>query len=63
MLDDRGQPKPLQLRLGISDSNYVQVVDGPLQEGQQIVVGMKGAAPAAAAPSQGQGGGTRRFGF
>lgn len=61
VLDDHGQPKPLQVRLGISDSNYVQVLDGTLREGQELVVGMKG--PAAATPAQAQGGGTRRFGF
>ncbi len=62
VLDDRGQLKPLQLQLGISDPNYVQVLDGPLREGQELIVGMKGAAPAAA-PSQGQGAGGRRVGF
>jgi len=61
VLDDRGQPKPVRVKLGISDPSYVQVVDGTLREGQELVVGMKGAV--AAAPAQSQGGSTKRFGF
>lgn len=61
VLDQRGQPKPLRVGLGISDATYVQVLSGALVEGEQLVVGMKGAT--AGAPSQTQGGGGRRFGF
>jgi len=58
---DRRQPKAVRVKLGISDPNYVQVLEGPLQEGQEVIVGMKGAQPATA--SQPQTGGTRRIGF
>jgi len=61
VLDDHGQPKPVRVRLGISDPNYVQVLNDALREGQELVVGMKGP-PAADAP-QPQGGSTKRFGF
>jgi len=60
-LDDRRHPKPVRVRLGISDSTYVQVVDGGLREGQEVVVGMKGAP--AAAPSQSPNSSSRRLGF
>ncbi len=56
-----GQPKPVRATLGISDTNYTQVAQGALQEGQELVVGMKGPTPTAA--PQPQPGGTKRFGF
>ena len=61
VLDDRAQPKPVRVRLGISDSNYVQVLDNALREGQEIVLGMKG--PPATVTSPAQGGSTKRLGF
>jgi HlyD family secretion protein len=57
---DRGQPKAIRVKLGISDPNYVQVLEGPLQGGQEVIVGMKGPQRAASQP---QTGGTRRIGF
>jgi HlyD family secretion protein len=61
VLDDRAQPKPARVRLGISDSNYVQVLDNTLRDGQEVVVGMKG--PPATTTPQAQGGSTKRLGF
>lgn len=62
VLDQHGQPKAVRVRLGISDSNYAQVVeDGSLQEGQELVVGMKG--PPGATPAQSSGGASKRFGI
>jgi len=61
VLDDHAQPKPVRVRLGISDPSYVQVLEGALREGQQLIVGMKGAVTAA--PAAGQGASTKRFGF
>jgi HlyD family secretion protein len=40
VLDGRGQPVPVRVKLGISDANYVEVVSGDLTQGQQIVLGM-----------------------
>jgi len=61
VLGQRGKIKALQVGLGMSDATYVQVLNGALVEGQQLVVGMKGGT--ASAPSQTPGGGGRRFGF
>ena len=61
VLDEHGRPKPTRVSLGLSDPNYVQVLAGPLREGQKAVVGMKGAP--ATTGSQAQGGSTRRFGL
>jgi HlyD family secretion protein len=59
--DGHALPKPVRIRLGIGDSNYVQVLEGALREGQEVVVGMKGPPAAAVAPAQG--GSTKRLGF
>ncbi len=43
---DAGQPKPVEVRLGLSDGASTELVDGPLSEGSQVIVGL---APSAAA--------------
>jgi len=63
VLDDRGRPKAVRVKLGIGDSSYVQLLDGGLREGDELVVGMKGPASAAAAQPQAPGTSARRFGF
>jgi len=54
VVDDGGAPKPVQIALGISDGQFVEVKDG-LTEGQKVVVGagqMGGGGPRiAASPS------------
>ncbi|PYQ19318.1 MAG: efflux RND transporter periplasmic adaptor subunit [Acidobacteria bacterium] len=45
VLDDKGQPQPVRVRLGISDGQYVEVKDG-LAEGARAVVGVEGEAGA-----------------
>jgi len=67
VLDETGQPKPLRLKLGISDGTFVAVQSGPIEEGQQVVIGMatpssKGTS-APAGPGQQPGGGRRGPGF
>ena len=57
---EQGQPKAVRLALGISDPNYVQVIEGSLKEGQEVVVGMKSAT---GTTPQAQSGGTKRLGF
>jgi HlyD family secretion protein len=58
-LDASGAPKPVQVKLGLSDGTYLEVVSG-LSEGQRVIVGsVSKSAPAAAAPAAG----TRRIGF
>jgi HlyD family secretion protein len=61
VLDAHRQPKLVRVKLGVSDSNYAQVLDGALREGQEVVVGMTGQS--AAAPVQSQTGATKRLGF
>ena len=38
-LDDDGEPKPVRVRLGLSDASVTEVVEGPLREGQDVIVG------------------------
>ncbi len=57
VLDENNQPKPVRLKLGISDGNFVAVANGPITEGQQVVIGMATKnTSAASAPGQQQGG-------
>ena len=39
VLGDDGEPRPVRVRLGLSDETVTEVVEGPLQEGQNVVVG------------------------
>ena len=38
MLDETGKPKPVEVRVGISDGQYVEIRDG-LSEGASVVTG------------------------
>jgi HlyD family secretion protein len=35
-----GQPKPISVKVGLSDDNNTQLLDGPLTEGQPLIVGV-----------------------
>ena len=48
LLGEDGRPSPIAVRIGASDDNAAALLEGPLSEGQQIIVGT--------ANSQGQGG-------
>ena len=39
-MNGRGAPVPVDVKLGVSDENSTQILDGELQEGQQLVVGV-----------------------
>ena len=39
VLGDDGEPRPVHVRLGLSDETVTEVVEGPLREGQTVVVG------------------------
>ena len=39
MLDPEGKPKPIGLRLGVSDGSYTEVLAGELTEGAGVIVG------------------------
>jgi len=61
VLDERGNPKGAQVKLGLSDGNFLEVLSG-LTEGQRVVTGTASkAASSSQAPSAP--GGTRRIGF
>jgi HlyD family secretion protein len=38
-VDDHGRPNPVAVRLGASDDNSAALLEGPLNEGQQVIVG------------------------
>jgi HlyD family secretion protein len=59
-----GEPKPVDVRTGITDNRYTQVVSGELKAGDTVVVGLattKAESSRAPGASGGPGGGGRRF--
>lgn len=46
VLGPDGQPKPVMLRLGITDGNATEVLSGDLQPGTQVLVGLRNGSPA-----------------
>lgn len=48
---DNGKPRPVAVKLGISDGNAVEILSGDLQPGQEVIVG----AAEPAAPASGGG--------
>ncbi|MCY1059267.1 efflux RND transporter periplasmic adaptor subunit [Nannocystis sp. SCPEA4] len=71
-----GQPKPLQVQIGITDGSVTEIVGGELTEGMQVIVGATGGEPVTKAATGspfntmggggrggGGGGGGRRGGF
>ena len=45
VLGDDGRPKPVLVRLGISDGSFTEVVAGNLREGQRVIVGVVPRGP------------------
>jgi len=41
-LDEKGQLKPVRIRTGISDGNFVAMLSGDLKEGQELITGIEG---------------------
>ncbi|MGH9317832.1 MAG: efflux RND transporter periplasmic adaptor subunit [Thermoanaerobaculia bacterium] len=56
----RGDPKPVEIRAGITDGRFTQVVDGELREGDTVVIGLV-TAKAEASTGPASGGPGRRF--
>ena len=52
VLDGDGQPKPVDVAIGISDGSFTEVVSGDLQEGQSVIIGINDVTA---------GGSSRRF--
>jgi HlyD family secretion protein len=60
----KGEPKPIEIRPGITDGRFTQVVSGDVKVGDTVIVGLataKANAPGATAPGTAPGGGGRRF--
>ena len=38
-LDERGKPKSINVRLGLTDGTYTELVGGALKEGTELIVG------------------------
>ena len=57
-----GEPQPVEIRTGISDGRFTQVLDGKIQEGDVVVVGLVTAKAdvGGRAPAAGPSGGGRR---
>jgi HlyD family secretion protein len=58
VVDDTGKLTSVELRLGLADGTYTEVVGGALQEGSQVVVGTRADKTARVQPKGGP-----RFGF
>jgi HlyD family secretion protein len=50
------QLKPVNVRLGISDGTFTELISGDLQEGQEVVVNMVTGLEPRPTPGQGQSG-------
>jgi HlyD family secretion protein len=59
----KGEPKPVEIRPGITDGRFTQVVSGDVKVGDTVIVGIataKANAPGASLPGTAPGGGGRR---
>ena len=61
--DGKGDPKPVEVRTGITDGRNTQIVSGELKPGDKVIVGLatEKAAATGASPMGGPGGGRRGF--
>ena len=59
MLDDNGKPKIVNVRIGLADGTYSELVSGELKEGAQVIVGTQADAKGRAQQTKGG----PRFGF
>jgi HlyD family secretion protein len=42
-----GQPTPVEVRIGLTDGTSTEILEGPLKEGDEVILGL-GEPPAAA---------------
>jgi HlyD family secretion protein len=54
-----GRPQPVEVRTGLTDGTATEVVEGPLKEGDEVIIGM--GEPASAAAKKGVAPGLRLF--
>ena len=57
----KGEPKPIEVRTGITDGRYTEVVSGDVKVGDTIIVGLVTAKADSAAGRPPGGPGGRRF--
>ncbi len=60
----KGEPKPVEIRTGITDGRYTQVISGDVKPGDPVIVGLataKAAAPGTTGPPGAAPGGRRGF--
>ncbi|HEX2061107.1 MAG TPA: efflux RND transporter periplasmic adaptor subunit [Thermoanaerobaculia bacterium] len=62
MLDAEKKLKPVEIRTGITDGRYTQVISGALKEGDEVVIGLATSKVEGPPPMGGQGGGGPRGG-
>ena len=36
-----GEPTPVEVKTGVTDGTFTEVVDGPLKEGDEVIVGLE----------------------
>lgn len=66
LLSEDKKPKPMQIRTGITDGRFTEVVEGALKPGDNVIVGLATSKvegpppPGATGPGGGMGGGGRR---
>jgi len=58
ILGENGKPKPLNVRVGLTDGTHGEVLSGELTEGMEVIVGIADAGKGRAQPASGP-----RFGF
>ena len=46
VLDADGKPKAVSIQLGVTDGTFTEVLTGDLKDGQEIIIGTGGSAPA-----------------
>jgi HlyD family secretion protein len=62
VIDERGQPKGVQVRTGISDANHVEALGNDLAEGEEVITGTTGRPGTSGAQPQGNIS-TKKLGF
>jgi HlyD family secretion protein len=40
VMGDNGQPKAVEVRLGLSDGSSTEIAEGPLTEGAEVILGV-----------------------
>ena len=53
VLDEQGKPRPVQVRIGLNDGTFGEVVSGELTEGVQVILGTADTAKGRTQPSGG----------